>query len=95
MQEGSKNSATGNRDASGAGGSEGPDQLKEVIRISRLWCELDAEHAKLESTLSAEGDGLPLTALWEECAEADLDQIAAREQTLQNEMKDLHNRLRQ
>jgi len=39
-------------------------------------------------------DGLPLTALREECAEADLDQIAAREQTLQNEMKDLHNRLR-
>ena len=74
-------------------GAEGPDQLKEVIRISRLWCELDAEHANLESTLSAEGDGLPLTALREECAEADLDQIAAREQTLQNEMKDLHNRL--
>ena len=75
------------------GGVEGRDQLREIIRISRRRGELDAEHANLEKTLIAEGDGLPLMALREECAEVDLDQIAAREQTLQNELKDLHNRL--
>lgn len=74
-------------------GVEGPDPLREVIRTSRRRSELDAEHSNLEDTLSAEGDGLPLASLSEECAEADLDQIAAREQTLQNELKDLHNRL--
>jgi uncharacterized protein YhaN len=74
-------------------GVESPDQLREVIRISRRRSELDSEYSNLENTLSAEGDGLPLAALSEECAEADLDQIAAREQTLQNELKDLHNRL--
>ena len=40
-----------------------------------------------------EGDGLPLTELRQECGEVDLDQIAAREETLQHELKDLHNRL--
>jgi len=75
------------------GGVEGRDQLREIIRISRRRGELDAEHANLEKTLNTEGDGLPLIALREDCAEVDLDQIAAREQTLQNELKDLHNRL--
>jgi len=74
-------------------GVEGRDQLRAIIRISRRRGELDGERANLEKTLIAEGDGFPLTALREECAEADLDQIAAREQTLQNELKDLHDRL--
>jgi uncharacterized protein YhaN len=74
-------------------GVEGPDQLREVIRISRRRSELDAEQVILEKTLIAEGDGIPLTTLRGECAEVDLDQIAAREETLQNELKDMHNRL--
>jgi uncharacterized protein YhaN len=74
-------------------GVEGPEKLMEVIRISRRRGELDAEQVSLEKTLIAESDGLPLTALREACAEVDLDQIAAREETLQNELKDLRNRL--
>jgi uncharacterized protein YhaN len=74
-------------------GVEGPEQLREVIRISRHRGVLDAEQISLEKTLIAEGDGLPLAVLREECAEVDLDHIAAREETLQNKLKDLHNRL--
>jgi len=74
-------------------GGEGPERLKEVIRISRHRREMDAEQVSLESTLTAEGDGLPLTTLCAESAEIDLDQIAAREETLRNELKDLRNRL--
>jgi uncharacterized protein YhaN len=74
-------------------GVEGPDQLRETIRVSRHRRELDAEKAALEETLNAEGDGLPLTELSAECGEVDLDQIAAREESLQNELKDLRNRL--
>lgn len=77
----------------GLAGVEGPDQLREAIRVSRRRRELDAEKAGLEETLNMEGDGLPLTELRQECGEVDLDQIAAREETLQHELKDLRNRL--
>lgn len=74
-------------------GVESPDQLREVMRASRRQHELDAEKTSLEETLDAEGDGLPLTELRTECEEVDLDQIAAREESLQNDLKDLRDRL--
>jgi uncharacterized protein YhaN len=74
-------------------GVESPDQLREVMRVSRRQHELDAEKTSLEETLDAEGDGLPLTELRTECEEVDLDQIAAREESLQNDLKDLRDRL--
>jgi uncharacterized protein YhaN len=74
-------------------GVEGLDQLREIIRLSRRRDELKAERTNLERTLVAEGDGLPFLTLSEECAGVDLDQTAARERTLQDELKDLHNRL--
>lgn len=72
---------------------DNPDQLREVMRVSRRRHELDAEKTSLEETLNAEGDGLPVTELRAECDEVDLDQIAAREESLQNELKDLRGRL--
>lgn len=72
---------------------EGPEQLRDVILRSQRSHELEAERASLQENLTAESDGLPLTVLRGECAEAHLDQIAAREQTLQNELKELRNRL--
>src|SRR6185437_663680 len=74
-------------------GVEGPDQLTEIIRVSQRRGDLGTEQAGLEGTLIAEGDGLPLTALRDECAEVDLDQTASREGTLRHELKDLHNHL--
>ena len=74
-------------------GVESPDQLREAMRVSRRQHELNVEKAALEETLAAEGDGLPLTELRAECEEADLDQVAAREESLQNELKDLRDRL--
>jgi uncharacterized protein YhaN len=74
-------------------GVESTDQLREVMRVSCHRRELDAEKTALEETLNAEGDGLPLTELRTECEEVDLDQVAAREESLQNELKDLRNRL--
>jgi uncharacterized protein YhaN len=74
-------------------GVDNPDQLREVMRVSRRRHELDLEKTSLEGTLDTEGDGLPLTELCTECEEVDLDQIAAREESLQNELKDLRGRL--
>lgn len=74
-------------------GVDNPDQLREVMRVSRRRHELDAEKTSLEEALNAEGDGLPVRKLRTECEEVDLDQIAAREESLQNELKDLRGRL--
>ncbi len=74
-------------------GVEGPDQLREAIRVSVHRRELNAEKIALEETLGVEGDGFPLVDLRVECGEVDLDQIAAREETLQKELKDLRSRL--
>lgn len=72
---------------------DAPDELREVMRVSRRQRELNEEKTSLEETLDAEGDGLALTELRAECEEVDLDQIAVREESLQNELKDLRDRL--
>ena len=74
-------------------GVEEIDQLKDAINKSRRRSELDDERTRLEETLAAEGDGLTLAELREECDAVDLDQIAARDETLEQELKDLHSRL--
>ena len=74
-------------------GVEGVGQLRDVIEKSHRLQALDAERTHLVETLSTEGDGLTLTELREECNGADLDQIAAREETLQQELRELRKRL--
>jgi uncharacterized protein YhaN len=51
------------------------------------------EKTSLEGILDTEGDGLPLAELRTECEEVDLDQLAAREESLQNELEGLRGRL--
>ncbi|MFN4281608.1 MAG: AAA family ATPase [Alphaproteobacteria bacterium] len=72
---------------------ENPDQLREAMRVSRRKHELGVERVTLEETLNVEGDGLLLSELHTECEEVDLDQISAREESLQNDLKDLRDRL--
>jgi hypothetical protein len=43
--------------------------------------------------LAVEGDGLSLDELNKECAAVDIDQVAAREQTLEQELKELRARI--
>lgn len=69
------------------------DQLKDAIRKSWRHRELEVETADLEEILIAEGDGFPLTELRKECGQVDLDQITARDETLENELEDLRDRL--
>lgn len=74
-------------------GAEDLDQLKEAIAKSRRKRELDSEQAQLEKTIAAEGDDLPLPDLRAECEGVNLDEVAAREKTLQTELEDLLGRL--
>jgi hypothetical protein len=43
--------------------------------------------------LAKEGDGLPLAELSQECEAVEIDQVSAREQTLEQNLKDLRGRL--
>jgi hypothetical protein len=43
--------------------------------------------------LALEGDGLSLDDLSKECNAVDIDQVAAREQTLEEELKELRARI--
>lgn len=72
---------------------DSPDRLTEVLRVADHRRELEVEKKTLEGTLTEEGDGLPLTELRAECDGVDLDQIAAREESLQSELKELRERL--
>ncbi|EAR23126.1 ATP-binding protein [Nitrococcus mobilis] len=81
------------RELQNISGVEDIDQLKDAIVKSRRKRELGAAQAELRKTLTKEGDDLPLPDLNAECEGVDLDEIAAREQTLQTELDDLRRRL--
>ncbi|MET4724856.1 uncharacterized protein YhaN [Bradyrhizobium japonicum] len=63
------------------------DALRAAIRQSDLLRGLKDEQASLRLTLEADGDGLGIDTLVEECRNSDLDQAAAREQTLMQSLK--------
>ena len=69
------------------------DQLKDAIMKSRSKRLLDREQSELQAAITTEGDGLPLPDLRAQCEEVDLDEIAAREQSLQTELEELRRRL--
>jgi uncharacterized protein YhaN len=58
---------------------ESADQLKKAFQT---------ELTQVTRNLIEEGDGLSVSALQDECATVDLDQIAAREEALGNELKE-------
>jgi uncharacterized protein YhaN len=74
-------------------GVQTTDDLKAAIARSENLRALETELSQLTATLSNEGDGLPVSALEQECAAADIDQVAAREGVLGGELKELQNRL--
>lgn len=72
---------------------EAIDQLKGAIHDSDKLRELGCERAQVMSALAEEGDGLTLTELDKECDAVDIDQVSAREQRLEQELKELRGRL--
>ncbi|HUZ90427.1 MAG TPA: AAA family ATPase, partial [Methylocella sp.] len=69
------------------------DQLKTAIRNSDKSRELAGERVRVMGALAKEGDGLALAELRTECEAVDIDQVGAREQTLEQDLKDLRGRL--
>ena len=69
------------------------DQLKAAIGNSDKLRELASERVLVLGALAEQGDGLALTELNIECAAVDIDQVGAREQTLDQDLKDLRGRL--
>jgi uncharacterized protein YhaN len=69
------------------------DQLKAAIRNSDRLRELVSERVRVMGALAKEGDGLELGELSKECEAVDIDQVSAREQTLDQDLKDLRVRL--
>lgn len=73
-------------------GVDETDALRSAISKSRRRRDIDTERSLLEKTLISESDGLSLPELRQECEAVDLDQIAAREETLRTELTDLRRR---
>lgn len=69
------------------------ERLREAIRTSQLGRSLAAEKDKLADDLIAQGDGHSAADLRSECEGIDLDHAAAREDSLQLELKTLRERL--
>jgi len=76
-----------------AAGVQTTDDLKAAIARSDRLRALETELSQVTATLAKDGDGLPIFALEEECAAADIDQVAAREDALGGELKELQNLL--
>jgi uncharacterized protein YhaN len=69
------------------------DELKAAILNSDKARELGSERVRVMGVLAKEGDGLPLAELSQECEAVEIDQVSAREQTLEQNLKDLRGRL--
>jgi uncharacterized protein YhaN len=76
-----------------AGGVETIDALRTAIRQSDEMRDLKTEFDRLTGALAQDGDGLSIAVLSDECATSDPDEIAAREQTVTQDVKELRERL--
>ena len=76
-----------------AAGVTDVDQLKAAIEKSDRLRVLRAEQAQILDALLTEGDGFSVAELEEECRAVDLDHVSARETSLAQELKELHERL--
>lgn len=76
-----------------AAGVESIDALRTAIRQSDEMRGLQAEFDRLTDSLAQAGDGLSIAALGDECAAIDLDEIAAKEQTIAQEVTEFRERL--
>lgn len=75
-----------------AAGVETIEALRTAIRLSDRQRDLADEQERLGATLEADGDGLGLETLIEECRNNDLDKATAREQTLTQSLKETRER---
>jgi uncharacterized protein YhaN len=69
------------------------DDLRAAIARSDRLRSLQRELQTVNETLSEDGDGIPVSDLVAECSDADLDEIAAREQRIGQELTALRERL--
>jgi uncharacterized protein YhaN len=69
------------------------DDLRAAIQRSDEMRRLAAELDRLTASLAQDGDGLSVADLTAECSGTDLDAIAAKEQTIAEEVQELRNRL--
>jgi uncharacterized protein YhaN len=76
-----------------AAGVQTVDALRVAIRQSDEIRKLRSEFERLTNALAQDGDGLSIAALSDECAATDLDEIAARDQTVTQEASELRDRL--
>jgi uncharacterized protein YhaN len=74
-------------------GVEDAAQLRTAIERSDRLRRAEAERERLLETLVEEGDGLSAADLASECAAVDVDQVAAREDSISRELDELRNRL--
>ena len=74
-------------------GVETIDALRVAIQQSDEMRQLRTEFDRLTNALAQDGDGLSIAALSDECAATDLDDIAAKEQTVTQEVNELRDRL--
>ncbi|MGH9771482.1 MAG: AAA family ATPase [Candidatus Acidiferrales bacterium] len=68
------------------------DDLRKAIENSDELRSLQAEQNTALRALAEDGDGMSAAELAQECAAADLDQTAAREQTVSQDLADLRTR---
>jgi uncharacterized protein YhaN len=69
------------------------DELRIAIQRSDEMRRLSAELDRLRTALTQDGDGLSVAELGAECSGIDLDAIAAKDQTVTEEVQELRNRL--
>ena len=66
------------------------DALKEAIKRSDQRRSFDHERQQIINTLTQDGDGKTIEELVEECKGVDIDDVAARDVSIQSELEDLH-----
>jgi uncharacterized protein YhaN len=67
------------------------DELKTAIEKSDSLRKFQTELSRVTETLTKEGDSLSVPELQDECAAVDIDQVAAREEALGQELKERHD----
>lgn len=72
---------------------ESIEDLKIAIRRSDEMRALRMDFDRLSNALAQDGDGLSVAELSAECAATDLDEVAAKEQTVTQEVQELRDRL--
>lgn len=74
-------------------GAPSTDALRSAIQRSDEMRKLGDELDRITNALTQDGDGLSVAELNAECSGIDLDAIAAKDQTINDDVKELRNRL--